>query len=384
MRIFLSHSSNDATVVRGVYERLGAGIAWLDHAEIEWGDQFLAKVSEGLNEATDFMLFWSANSAKSRWVEFELNAAFIRMMNNEGVSLRIIRLDGTELPFHLRVYQYVDVSTSADPVSEIVEAVQRLSNVDRGIQRNRFVNRSRELSRLETAVDTPEIFATIIGGFAGIGKSSLALEGLRRFYRTPEIVHIEVRAGTGLTELALYLSSLARAQSMPEGLSADELKLDLRLSLEEIVRTGRFLVLSNIQHWLDEDGMPTEPLTTVLGTLESTPGFRRSPCLMTSTRRISAQTIRNPGIATIWLEGLPIEHVASLVRLWYEIDAGKELDLDDATLVANQIHGHPIAAQLAASLVSQYGVEYLQQDAGEYVSLRRDFGSIYVGGRIAR
>jgi hypothetical protein len=129
-----------------------------------------------LSEATDFMLFWSANSAKSRWVEFELHAAFIRMMNDEGISLRIVRLDATELPFNLRAYQYLDVSASADPVTQIAEAVHKLRDSDRGIQRNRFVNRSSELSRLETTIDAPETFLTIVGGFAGIGKSSLATD----------------------------------------------------------------------------------------------------------------------------------------------------------------------------------------------------------------
>ena len=372
MRIFLSHSSRDADLVREVHQQIGAGNAWIDFAEIEWGDRFLAKISEALGEATDFVLFWSANSGKSRWVEYELNAAFIRMMNDEGISLRIVRLDNTELPFHLGMYQYLDVSKSKDPVAQIVEAIGELPSIDRVIQRNRFLNRSDELSRLETAVDAPETFLGIIGGFAGIGKSSLATEGLRRFYRNPDFVQIDVRAGTGLTELALYLSSLARAQSLPENLSIHEIKTDLRLSMEELIRTGRFFVLTNIQHWLDEDGMPSEPLTTVLGTLASIPGYRKTPCLMTSTRRIAAQSIRNPGIATIWLEGLPPEHVVSLVRLWHEISAGKELDPEDAALVASQVHGHPIAAQLAAGLVSQYGVQYLQQNTIEYVSLRRD------------
>ena len=384
MRIFLSHSSNDSPLVKQVHDCLGSGIAWLDYAEIEWGDLFLTKISEALSEATDFMLFWSANSAKSRWVEFELNTAFIRMMNEEGITLRIVRLDTTDLPLHLRAYQYLDVSTSPDPVKQIVDAVHSLPNANRAIQRNRFVNRADELSRLETAIDAPGTFLVVVGGFAGIGKSSLATEGLRRFYRNPDIVHIDVRAGTGLTELALYLSGMVRADTLPEGLSTGELQLELRLSMEEIIRTGRFLALSNIQHWLDEDANPVEPLSTLLDIFASIPGYRRSPCLMTSTRRIAAQAIRQPGIATIWLEGLPEEHIVSLVRLWYELDAGQELEPDEASLVAQQVHGHPIAAQLAASLASQYGVDYLRQNTWEYVSLRRDLAKQMLLGMTLR
>ena len=43
MRIFLSHSSRDADLVREVHQQIGAGNAWIDFAEIEWGDRFPRK-----------------------------------------------------------------------------------------------------------------------------------------------------------------------------------------------------------------------------------------------------------------------------------------------------------------------------------------------------
>jgi hypothetical protein len=73
MRVFLSHSSTDKVVVEAIYKNLGADAAWLDKAEIEWGDLFLEKITEGIEKASDFVLFWSKSSQKSEWVRLELN-----------------------------------------------------------------------------------------------------------------------------------------------------------------------------------------------------------------------------------------------------------------------------------------------------------------------
>jgi hypothetical protein len=62
MKAFLSHSSRDKELVIAVHEALEKNSAWLDRAEIEWGDLFLEKISEGLEEASDFVLFWRGRS----------------------------------------------------------------------------------------------------------------------------------------------------------------------------------------------------------------------------------------------------------------------------------------------------------------------------------
>ena len=375
MRVFLSHSSHDQTAVIQVHERLGSDIAWLGRAELEWGALFLEIISEALEEATDFLLFWSAHSARSEWVKLELNMAFIRMMEEQAIRLRVVQMDHTELPLHLKPFQFIDVSSSPDPVSRIVEAVNGIERAPLRPLRHQFLNRNSELSRLEAAVDDPQTYLVILGGFAGIGKHSLAREGLRRLFQGVRVVHVEIGEGTGLTEFALYLNALAREVSLGESLTAEELRVEIRLSLEEVVRSGRFLLVTNIQHWLDEDRVPLEPLLTILDTLGSIAGYRTQPCLMTSTRRIAPESTRDPGVCNIWLDGLPEDSVTVLVRLSYGLATGKELNEEQSRLVASQVYGHPVAAKLAAGLVAQFGVEYLQKYPREYVSLRRDLAN---------
>lgn len=56
MKAFLSHSSIDKAIVSAVYDALEPECVWLDKAEIEWGDEFLDKIEDGIKSATDFVL----------------------------------------------------------------------------------------------------------------------------------------------------------------------------------------------------------------------------------------------------------------------------------------------------------------------------------------
>ena len=260
-----------------VHESLGPNVAWLDRVEIEWGEPFLERLARGLEQATHFLLFWSANAADSKWVRLELHMAFIRSIEEKAIRLCVIRLDESELPLYLKPYQFLDVSQDRDPASQIVAALNQLEHEPRNVFRRRFLNRNSELGRMEAAIDYPETYLVLLNGFAGIGKESVAREGLRRFFGGAQVVSLRVSEGTGLTEFALYLNALARGRELQEGLSLEELRQEIRLSLEEVARSERFLLLTNVQHWLDEDREPLEPLRTVLDLLASMPAYRKRP-----------------------------------------------------------------------------------------------------------
>ncbi|MCY3895776.1 MAG: TIR domain-containing protein [Chloroflexi bacterium] len=375
MRLFLSHSSTDRGLVQRVHDSLGADVAWLDIAEIEWGDLFLDRINNAVQKCTHFVLFWSRHSATSNWVRLELHMAFIRMMEENAIRLLVIRLDSAGLPLHLTPYQHLDVSNSSQPEARIIEAIKNITDIPQRVMRNRFLNRSDELSRMELALDDRDTNVIVFTGFAGIGKQSLAREGLRRFYQGAQAVFVDATEGTGITELALYLNALARKRSLDENLSVEELRNELQLSIESIARSNSFLLITNIQHWLDNDRRPIEPLATILKIIPSIPHFTRHPCLLTSTRRLSMSQRRQPNITEIWLDGLPNASIATLVMHWYELNTGNQLDQEHADLVAQQAYGHPIAAKLAAGLVAQYGATYLQEHPKEYVSLRRDLAN---------
>jgi hypothetical protein len=74
----------------------------------------------------------------------------------------------------------------------------------------------------------------------------------------------------------------------------------------------------------------------------------------------------------IRIPGLSSEHIATLVRIWHLSIHGRELVPEQANKIAPQLFGHPVAARLAAGLLGDYGVEYLEQYPKELIALRRD------------
>lgn len=376
MRAFLSHSSANKTIVIAVRDALEKDATWLDRAEIEWGDLFLEKITEGLSSATDFVLFWSATAAKSQWVRLEINMAFIQALRHKAIRLRVVVLDDTPLPLYLQPFHVLSVVGSSHPAEEIVAKLSPLLREPVRSARARFLNRHSEIASIEDAVDDPEVYAAWLFGFTGIGKTSLVHEALRRIFEGSDFVNIGVTEGTGFVELALALNASARNETLAESLSPQEIERQIRLSIETLAKDGRFLVLLNVQHWLDEDGEPEGPLPLLLAIIKEVRAFARRPAFLTSTRRPQLDPPAQMRLRLMSVKGLGDEHLAVLVRNWHFSIYGRDLLREDADRIAPKLFGHPIAAQLVAGLLGDHSVEYLETYPRELVSLRRDLARV--------
>ncbi|MBV8523710.1 MAG: toll/interleukin-1 receptor domain-containing protein, partial [Acetobacteraceae bacterium] len=75
MRVFLSHSSKDKPAVEAFATALRErGIdAWLDKWEIGPGDDIVASINQGLDQADAGIIAFSKHSRESRWVEAEVS-----------------------------------------------------------------------------------------------------------------------------------------------------------------------------------------------------------------------------------------------------------------------------------------------------------------------
>lgn len=372
MKAFLSHSSKDKSLVQNVYEGLRPNATWLDKAEIEWGQLFLEKITEGIESASDFVLFWSSAAKESAWVSLELNMAFIRMLNEKAIRLKVVLLDKTDLSLYLKPYHFLDVSGSVDPAGEILKQLVPALKEPQKAQRHRFLNRNKELDRIELAIIDSETFIICVTGFQGIGKSSLLDEAVKRFFKGGDSISIEVTGGTDLTELALKLNAHARQCDLKLGLSKALLEKELALSLEAIAKAGRFLILKNVRHWLDEDAKPISPLREFLSIVKTIPSFKDRPIFISSTRKLDIDIADSSGITQIHINGLEPMYIATLIRLWYEITEGREIPHEDSLVVAKELHGYPIAAKIAAGLIGRYGTKVLQESPGYLTNLRRD------------
>jgi hypothetical protein len=376
MRAFLSHSSVDKTIVIGVHKGLEAESTWLDRAEIEWGEMFLEKIAEGITSASDFVLFWSKNASKSEWVRLEVNMAFIQALRRKAIRLRVVVLDDTPLPLYLDPYQAFSVIGSTSPIEDILKKLKTLLKEAPRSVRSRFVNRHDEKAKIEAAVDDPDFRAVCAFGFTGVGKSSTIQEGLQHIFAGASVVRIDVSEGTGFVELALALSSLVLRETLAEGLNQEQLDEKIRLCVETVAKNGQLLLLSNVQHWLDEDSQPHGPLTSLLTIVADLPALSSRPVFMTSTRRPKLDATVQDRVMQFGIRELKDEHVAALVRNWYFAIYGKELSVEDSNRIAPKLYGHPVAARLVAGLLGSHSVDFLEKYPQELVALRRDLARV--------
>lgn len=372
MRAFLSHSSADKAIVVGVHSELDAESTWLDRAEIEWGDLFLERIADGIRKATDFVLFWSKAASKSEWVRFEINMASIQALREKAIRLRVITLDDTPLPLYLQIYHVFSVAGSASPIPEILQKLRPILREPVGSVRSRFVNRHDEIARIEEAVDDPDFRAVWAFGFTGVGKASVIQEALKRIFEGVNIVQIDVSEGTGFVELALALFASVRHEVLPESLDQGRLEQEIRLCVEMLSKNGQLLVLSNVQHWFDEEGQPQGPLPIMLSIIVELTSLTSRPVFLTSTRRPALDPLVLKRLMLFRVAGLRDEHVASLVRNWYYAIYNEELAPEDASRIAPKLFGHPVAARLVAGLLGNHSVDFLEQYPSELVALRRD------------
>lgn len=375
---FLSHSSADKSIVTAVHDALLPGSTWLDRAEIEWGDRFIEKIEASIQRASDFVLFWSAAAAQSEWVQLETHMAFIRMLKGRAIRIRIVTLDDTELPLRFKPFHFRSVAQSDNPIEDIVSALRHALSQPSSGERHRFLNRNEELARIEGLINDTETRAVLLHGFKGVGKASIVAEALRRFYEGASIVTLTVGPSTGPAEAALALYHEAFGKTLPETTRLDEALAAIEKSLTAIIKRGQFLIIKDCQHWFGDAQELSEPLPTLIGQASSLPQTSRKPIFLTSTRRPPRSAEFAIPLSSIHLSGLASEHMASLVALWYEILEGGQLAVDEAAKVAGELHGLPIVAKPAASLVSQYGTEHLLSYPREFLTLRLDLAKTLI------
>lgn len=123
-KAFVSYSHADRDIATRVAEKLRSGgiEVWFDKWEILPGDSLIRKIfEEGLSGADAFIVLLSRNSVESRWVQQELDVAFISKI--EGVTRVIpVLVDDVQVPDHLRTLRWVDMSRDFD---EAIRELQR-------------------------------------------------------------------------------------------------------------------------------------------------------------------------------------------------------------------------------------------------------------------
>jgi hypothetical protein len=115
MKVFLSHSTKDKQFVQTLAGELEAEKIepWLCEVDIELGDNFVAKIEEGLSDADLTVLFWSREAARSDWMRLEW-IAVAREISESRTRLGIVLLRDCAIPELLRVKHLIDARTDPE------------------------------------------------------------------------------------------------------------------------------------------------------------------------------------------------------------------------------------------------------------------------------
>src|SRR5208337_2086568 len=187
MRIFLSHSTKDADFVEKLALALGdAGFTpWLCEVDIDKGENFVAKINDGLAQSDLALLIWSPDAAKSAWTEQEWTTLLAQQVEERKIRLAIILLREHPRPVLLRTSNYIDARW--DPAGAIRETLEWLKGRQQAqrfaglrapvylpdYRPQDFVGRNAYLERLrDTFAAEPGVF--LLYGEPGAGKSTLA------------------------------------------------------------------------------------------------------------------------------------------------------------------------------------------------------------------
>src|SRR5215831_1866377 len=125
-RVFCSYRSVDRARVQAIAAQLAtAGIdPWLDGWEINPGDNFVARIDEGLRTCTAGLIFVSKATLDSNWVQREISALICQEIE-DGKPLLLVMLDpDVPLPALLRPVHRLD----ATRIDTVIDAIYRVSD----------------------------------------------------------------------------------------------------------------------------------------------------------------------------------------------------------------------------------------------------------------
>lgn len=124
-RVFLSYNKANVAVARrlGAHLFLAGADVWFDEWKIRAGESIPGRLNEGLESFDIFVVLWSKDAARSRWVRDELNSALMRTGEEDGPRLILCRLDVAKLPPLLAHRKFVDFSDSSEGTNTVLAEV---------------------------------------------------------------------------------------------------------------------------------------------------------------------------------------------------------------------------------------------------------------------
>lgn len=114
LKIFIAHASEDKNIIQKLANDLidRGLLVWYDEWEIKVGDSLVEKINQGIENSSFMAIVLSKNSIEKPWFKKEINAGFIKELNNRGVYLLPLLLEDCKISPLLSDKKYANFSIS--------------------------------------------------------------------------------------------------------------------------------------------------------------------------------------------------------------------------------------------------------------------------------
>ena len=180
---FLSFSGEDKTFVEQVHSRLPDGLVYFYPLSFTNGENLIRAMEERVGKARIFVLFASRASAKSHWVNFEIERSRIQAITNSSFRIFVFPIDRevtrSDLPQWMSDFWIANAGQTTRDIARYVRNAIMLqailsSPTGKGYGRGQFTD-SAVQAMTQVMVDTgatPNVL--IFAGVSGIGRRTAA------------------------------------------------------------------------------------------------------------------------------------------------------------------------------------------------------------------
>ncbi len=202
-RVFLSHSTHDDRFVEWLKEQLEIGgdiECWVDQYNIDFGDNFVSTINDGLEQCAAVLLVLSATAVTSDWCRKEWTYAL------NGGKLIPVLYEECPIPALLQTVVYCDMRTNQLgqaaklKASLLKRAGPQPQPATAGASLDHFTGRETELAELKERLSQPGSLVPIVG-MPGLGKTYLARQFIRLHANLFDGVYEVDCRGKGLGEI---------------------------------------------------------------------------------------------------------------------------------------------------------------------------------------
>ena len=356
-KVFISHASVDKPLATSIAAVLGQQSVWLDEMDVAPGRYLIEQIAQGVQQSIVWTVLWSEAASKSEWVRYETQLAVIQLIERQVRHIIVVPLDATPVPASLKPFAWYRGDISAEGISQEIRRQLEEVPVPSGqtTASTYFQNRGGQLNRIEDCCsDTDDVRLIVLNGLAGIGKSSLAWETVRRLFPRYVPTALHLWPGSPRERFVAEARAILSDGRLEFPMSDDEWRTEMaalgaRLSL---LRDRRAFIIEDFDVTLEDS--QCRPEWEVLLDAMSSRREGASPVLVTTAIRFESPASLLDRATTVTVPRLDDRHTRRIVVHWARRAGGESPQPgDQLDAITRQLHGHPLAARLLGTLVAE-------------------------------